>query len=273
MLAPFAEEELRTFKGRGGKDMTFIEDETVMDRLDLGYGPGNWQIYVEAVPYIEGVVKVRMGVRDGDEWIWNEDFGYPNQKDGDQLKESVSDGIRRCGRYFGIARDLYRKRTYETPPRQSAPQRPVAQHDRPPDRPALVRTTHTDGLIGKVATSGTQDFNLRETPTGWVLPFRLKDGNKAGQIVMAHDDLAKALAPFKDSLIGQQVTIWGTYSDEESPPKADGFVVRFKVLHLERIQTPDFTLPARIEAVPEPMFPDEMEQAAIAANEWAEANA
>lgn len=113
MNAPFAEEELRTFQGRGGKTMTFIEDETVMDRLDLGYGPGNWQIQVDPIPTAPNVVKVRLGVLEDREWVWYEDFGYPNSTDGETLKEAVSDGIRRCGRYVGIARDLYRKSTYE----------------------------------------------------------------------------------------------------------------------------------------------------------------
>jgi hypothetical protein len=107
----------------------------------------------------------------------------------------------------------------------------------------LERTTHENGLVGKVATSGTQDFELRETPDGWVLPFRLKEGNKAGQIIIAHDALAQALYPFRETLIGQRVTVWGRYTDEETR-KADGFVVAFKVLHLERIQTADWTLPA-----------------------------
>jgi len=244
MVAPFADEELQHFAGRGGKTMTYIEDETVMDRLDAGYGYGNWQVQVEAVPYAEGVVKVRLGVREFGEWLWFEDFGYPNQKDGDVLKESVSDGIRRCGRYVGIARDLYRKRTYEQPakrPAKADDQRPPGEYSGPPNRPELVRTTGNDGLIGKVATSGTQDFNLRETPDGPVLPFRIKEGNKAGQIVIAHGAMATLLAPM--DLIGQRVTVWGRYSDEESP-KPDGYVVHYKVLHLERISTPEFVFPA-----------------------------
>lgn len=147
MLAAFAEEEIRTFSGRGGKTMTYIEDETVMDRLDVGYGPGMWSLLVE--PVNDHVVKVRLGVRDGDDWTWYEDFGYPNGTDGESLKEAVSDGIRRCGRYVGIGRDLYRKRTYETggarppaPPRQNAPQaRPAPSA---PPRPHLVDTDLLD---------------------------------------------------------------------------------------------------------------------------------
>jgi hypothetical protein len=117
---------------------------------------------------------------------------------------------------------------------------------RPVERPQLERRTNDEnGLVGKVATSGTQDFQLRETPEGWALPFRLKDApNRAGQIVMAHDAIAQALAPFRDQLIGKNVTVWGRYTDEETPPNAKGEIFGFTVLHLERIATPDFILPA-----------------------------
>lgn len=129
-LAPFKDEELHTFKGKGGMDLTYIEDETVMDRLDFWPGPGNWQVLVEPIPVYEGVVKVRLGLLIDGVWIWYEDFGYPsNGTGGEALKESVSDGIRRCGRYVGIARDLYRK------PGNGAPARPVT----PPPAPARAR--------------------------------------------------------------------------------------------------------------------------------------
>lgn len=260
MNAPFAEEELRQFKGRGGKTMTFIEDETVMDRLDVGYGPGHWQIQVEPVGGADHAVKVRLGVQEHGDWVWYEDFGYPNQPDGEALKEAVSDGIRRCGRYVGIARDLYRKATYEPGGllggQSDGSGDTVRTGDalsRPPNRPELVRTTGHDGLIGKVATSGTSDYNLRQTPDdGWRLPFRVKEGNRVGQIVLAEDALALALEPLRDTLMGQLVTVWGTYTDEESPPKADGFVVRTRILHLTRIKWADGELPAPDERLPEP---------------------
>lgn len=143
MLAPFAEEELRTFEGRGGKQMTYIEDETVMDRLDAGYGPGAWSVLVEPISLADGVVKVRLGVKAHDEWTWYEDFGYANGTNGELLKEAVSDGIRRCGRMVGVGRDLYRKSTYEqgrSPAPRPAPasSAPITQ---PTQRPHLVDTS------------------------------------------------------------------------------------------------------------------------------------
>jgi hypothetical protein len=124
-----------------------------------------------------------------------------------------------------------------------------------------------DGLIGVVATSGQSDAQLRETPDGWVFPFRLKDGAKAGLICQAHDAMAQALALIPE-LVGQKVTVWGRFTDE-SFRKGDKDI-GFKVLHVERIQTPDWTLPA-------PNMPDEPvaeqtlsaeEEAAMVALPW-----
>lgn len=145
--APFAEEELRTFTGRAGREFTYIEDETVMDRLDMAFGMGNWQVHVDPVPVYEGVVKVRLGVRVNDEaeWIWHEDFGYPSNTAGEALKEAVSDGIRRCGRYLGIARDLYRKDSPPVTRTAAVPPKPVANahQDRPTPAPTPIRAARS----------------------------------------------------------------------------------------------------------------------------------
>jgi hypothetical protein len=129
LTRPFAEEEIKSFRGAGGRELTYVEDEQVMDRLDEAFGMGNWAVQVEPFPYVDGVVKVRLGVRptEGSDWVWYEDFGYPNNKDGQALKESVSDGIRRCGRYLGIARDLYRKDAGPAQPRPPAAPRTLLQ--------------------------------------------------------------------------------------------------------------------------------------------------
>lgn len=130
------------------------------------------------------------------------------------------------------------------PPPRAAEQRPVGQHDTPPDRPELVREVH-DGLIGTFATSGTQDAQLRETPDGWVLPFRLKAGAKAGQICIAHDSIAQAIANRGD-LMGARVTVWGTYTDESVEKVKDGkpFTIGYKVLHVARLVGEGFDLTA-----------------------------
>lgn len=142
---------------------------------------------------------------------------------------------------------------------EGRPQRPLGTHDAPPDRPQLVRQTQADGLVGKLVTQGTQDFHLRQTPDGFMLPFRVKDGRQS-VIVMAEDDLAVALDAVREQALDQTVTVWGTFSDETyektDPKTGQTLTLGYKVLHLARIASPDFTLPAE-EAATAPLFPDE----------------
>lgn len=136
----FTDDEVQHFEGRGGKTMTYVEDESVMDRLDEALGFGNWSVDVDPIPVYEGVVKVRLGVLTEHGWVFYEDFGYPNHDGGEQLKEAVSDGIRRCGRMLGIARDLYRKPSNHKSPgvSSSTPAAPSTAAGRVPPRPAAT---------------------------------------------------------------------------------------------------------------------------------------
>lgn len=105
--------------------------------------------------------------------------------------------------------------------------------------------TADGGLIGIVSVQKSSDFNLRQTATGWALPFRVKEG-RAGVLVVAHDVMAQALYAVKDSVMEQRVTVWGQFRTE--PLQGGG---AYELLHLSRIQTPDFVLPAPSVA-PEP---------------------
>ena len=130
---------------------------------------------------------------------------------------------------------------------------------------ATVPSTDDGGLIGTATTKGTQDFELRQTPEGWTLPFRVKNGNKSF-IVLAEGKLAEALATLRPRVLDQRVTVWGHWTDEVTPAKGTKPEIRYRILHLERIETPDGTLPPADEppdavalpfegeALPEPMF-------------------
>lgn len=118
---------------------------------------------------------------------------------------------------------------------------------------AKPRTTDDGGLIGTAITQGTQDFELRETPQGPALPFRVKDG-KQTQIVIAHGPLANTLRLMRDDVIGKRVTVWGPMHTETFPK--DGKTISYTVLDLVRIKGEDWLLPA-----PEQF--DATEQAAI----------
>jgi hypothetical protein len=272
MLAPFAEEELHTFKGRGGSDMTYIEDETVMDRLDLGYGPGNWQVRCD--PVSNSVVKVILSVREGKEWVSFEDFGYPNREGGESLKEAVSDGIRRCGRFVGIARDLYRKAPDEkrgdrpAPPRLPAREDPATVEPEPSKEP----NTETEEIVGRVRRRGmvrkgtSKDYQLdaRQGPDGHVIGFRLEVGPEK------HIPQCLVVGPLGESLflatggdptklVGKAATVAGIlYYVKSNRASKDGSPSRgWYRLHVDRFENADWILPPDPDVVL-PVPPDDV---------------
>lgn len=128
------------------------------------------------------------------------------------------------------------------------------------DMRTSLPNTSDGGLIGRATTQGTQDFELRQGPDGYVLPFRVKEG-RASVIVIAHGELAETLALIRSQVLEQTVTVWGTFSEHPIPGKP----VSFQALDLTAILTPDGLLPAReepTEADSLPLF-DAVEDAAI----------
>lgn len=122
----------------------YIEDETVMDRLDdvVGLGRHSWEFMVVSDVCVKGQVTIAWP--DGTSSFY-QDFGYATRPDSaEPLKEAVSDAIRRIGRYVGIARYLYRKHdstsgsgrgSAPSQPRPSAPPRPTVVADVPEGPP------------------------------------------------------------------------------------------------------------------------------------------
>jgi hypothetical protein len=143
LAARFPADEVQHFTGRGGKVFDYIEDETVMDRLDDVYGVGGWSITVEPISAADGIVKVRLQVGAA---VY-EDFGYASNSnpESELLKEAVSDGIRRCGRYLGVGRYLYRKHVTTA---QNGSGRPA------PARPPLRAVSEQREFNGIPATTG-----------------------------------------------------------------------------------------------------------------------
>lgn len=117
---------------------------------------------------------------------------------------------------------------------------------------ASAPETDDGGLIGTAIAQGNHDFNLRQTPDGWVLPFRVKNGSKSF-IVRAEDKLAEALSVIRPTVEGKRVTVWGHWTDETIPAKGTKPEIQYRVLHLERIETPDGMLPP-VEAETVGMF-------------------
>jgi hypothetical protein len=130
----------------------------------------------------------------------------------------------------------------------------------PQRHPDFTRTPE-GGLIGTAVSKGTQDFNLRQTPDGFVLPFRVKNGNSSF-IVVAENRLAEAIDAIKARVMDERVTVWGRWSDETTPAKGTKPEIHYRILHLERIATPDGILPAPAFDSPEPDLeqpPDDVE--------------
>jgi hypothetical protein len=99
-------------------------------------------------------------------------------------------------------------------------------------RPAVVR--------GLARTQGNQDYELRETPDGWLLRFRV-----GARITEARGPMALALKENEAKVLGAEVIARGMERDESfTDRKVDPPVERsFKVLALESIEAPTFAYP------------------------------
>lgn len=98
--------------------------------------------------------------------------------------------------------------------------------------------------IAKVGTKQSSDGELRVTPDGHRLGFRLeaREGDKGGILVEVNDPLASELAAFAEAWHDQPVTCFGAIETREFTPKG-GHKVTFQALVLERLQTPTLSFP------------------------------
>lgn len=125
LRAEFDNGEVLQFQGRGGKTFDYIEDETVMDRLDevLGIGTSSFDFEPVGNQCVKGTLIVTWPNGERSHY---QDFGYATRPDSaEPLKEAVSDAIRRLGRYVGVARYLYRKHAPASPTRPPQRTQPV----------------------------------------------------------------------------------------------------------------------------------------------------
>lgn len=86
------------------RTFTYVEDEKVMARLDSTFGPDGWDMEVEPTT-LTPTVSVKVTIVAGGSK--KQDFGYASNDAKEPLKDATTDGIRRVGRLFGIARDVY----------------------------------------------------------------------------------------------------------------------------------------------------------------------
>ena len=126
--------------------------------------------------------------------------------------------------------------------RRQGAARPTASH---PIKVLTAPDRDPGGITGtaEIGTAKDSDFQLRETPDGWALGFRLVS-DKGGIKVIAFDAMAQALAASVGETVGKRVTVWGRIKDEEFTPKGTQKKIKYQVLQLERIKTPEYELPA-----------------------------
>lgn len=208
---------------------------------------GSYEGFVELVRLSDGMVIGRAsalcGMADDEPW------GGTAAKNGRDAQPPRAEYARRSMAVTRATSRAFRQQYswimalagYEPTPADEMPREEAAgtaEHVQP--GPEL---TPDGGLIGTAIIQGNQDFNLRQSPEGWTLPFRIKNGNRSF-IVLAENELAQAVETFRLQILDQRVTVWGHWSDETIPAKGAKPAIKYKLLHLSRLQTPDFTIPA-----------------------------
>lgn len=114
--------------GGGGRKLSYLEGHYVIDRLNKVLGPGNWAYTSEANVAHQGTIsgksgetysvhyitKVRLVVTIGDKPTEFSDYGYGDGSDRNNpgkahelaVKESVTDGLKRCAKNLGMSMGL-----------------------------------------------------------------------------------------------------------------------------------------------------------------------
>lgn len=98
--------------------------------------------------------------------------------------------------------------------------------------------------IAKITDKQNSDGQLRQTPDGHTLGFRLqaRAGDKGALLVEAHDPIASELAAIRDRWFNQPVTCWGRLEPRTFDKGQQK--IAYQALVLSRIQTPAGVIPS-----------------------------
>lgn len=203
------------------------------------------KVIVEAAVYRDEADPVPAGV--GRSWMYLP--GSTPYTKGSEIENAETSAV---GRAIGMLGILIMKSIATTNEIESKAREP--EPEMTADDGSLIGTAQ----VGKPPS----DYELRQTPQGFMLSFRLADGRRSIKVV-AYDTLAEALALVKEDVIGARVQCWGVVSDEQFTPKGTTKPITYQVLTLHRIQTPTVILPAP-EAPSLPLFDLDPEIAAAA---------
>ena len=97
---PFA--DVKTRKGPGGRELSYITARQVMDRLDEVFGIMGWQRrHID----VGGTMVCEIGVKTEDGWIFKADGA--DESDIEGTKGALSDSFKRAAVSWGVGRYLY----------------------------------------------------------------------------------------------------------------------------------------------------------------------
>jgi hypothetical protein len=94
------------------------------------------------------------------------------------------------------------------------------------------------GLVGTAKASGKDDFEMRQSPDGPVLPFRLANGRTSWK-VLARGVLAEMIADYRAGIEEKLVTCWGAFEDKsfaKKQPDGSTKTITYQVLNLARLK-------------------------------------
>lgn len=87
-----------------GRILAYVENRSIMDRLDSVVGAENWTNDFTASP--NGGILCTIGIKINDEWVYKTDGAENTQVEA--IKGGLSDSMKRAAVQWGIARYLYR---------------------------------------------------------------------------------------------------------------------------------------------------------------------
>ena len=176
----------------------------------------------------------------GDGWSYMEVPGSTPYTRGSEVENVQTSAIGRAIGALGIGIDKSFASSDEIANKEGEAER------KPPIKVLTAPDRDPGGITGtaEIGTAKDSDFQLRETPDGWALGFRLVS-DKGGIKVIAFDAMAQALAASVGETVGKRVTVWGRIKDESFTNKG-GRKISYQVLQLERIRAPEYELPATV---------------------------
>jgi hypothetical protein len=123
LAAPFDPADIKHRKGPNGKQLPYVTNRAIQDRLDSVVGPGNWKNEfrewgIGSPGVLCGLsIRINDGTRDP-EWITKWDGA--EQTDIEAVKGGLSDAMKRAAVQWGIGRYLYQTETGTAPEKGSS---------------------------------------------------------------------------------------------------------------------------------------------------------